>query len=431
MSVAKALLLAAGLGTRLRPLTDSMPKCLAPVCGRPILDYWLDLLGDASVRDVIVNTHTFPDDVRAYCSGVSGRGCLHIAETYERELLGSAGTITANVDFADGADHIIIIYADNLSDVNLADMLAFHKGHDDPLTMLLFHAEKPEACGIAELDGSDKVVSFVEKPQKPKSDLANAGIYVVDAEAYREMGEMGAFDIGFDVLPKFVGRMRGWVHDGYHRDIGTLEAYEQSQTDAKALLEKRGFDSDGFRPAIFLDRDGTIIEQVHYLSDPADVRLIPGAADVLRRFRESGYCSVVVSNQSAVAKGIIDEVQLARINDEMCRQLASEGAVLDAIYSCPIAPRGKDRTVVEHPERKPGPGMLGRAARELRLRIGDSWMVGDMISDVVAGINAGCRGNIFVECGKGLSPEEESLDIEFVRVADINEAAIHIFEHCG
>jgi mannose-1-phosphate guanylyltransferase len=104
------------------------------------------------------------------------------------------------------------------------------------MTMALFHTPYPSQCGIAELDGAGRVVEFVEKPKEPKSDLANAGLYVVTAEAYREIADRDAFDLGFDVLPEFVGRMRGWVFDGYHRDIGTLQALEQARSDVPKVF---------------------------------------------------------------------------------------------------------------------------------------------------------------------------------------------------
>ena len=110
-------------------------------------------------------------------------------------------------------------------------MLRFHRSHGDPITMLLFRAAEPERCGIAELDADHRIVGFVEKPERPRSNLANGGIYAVTAEAYREMADMNAFDIGFHVLPRFVGRMRGWEWDGYHLDIGTHKALAQAEAD--------------------------------------------------------------------------------------------------------------------------------------------------------------------------------------------------------
>ncbi|HWE37750.1 MAG TPA: HAD-IIIA family hydrolase [Isosphaeraceae bacterium] len=396
----KALLLAAGLGSRLRPLTDTVPKCLVPVAGRPLLAYWLDRLGDAGVAEAVVNTHALSDRVRDFIAGANRGGPIRLVEAHEPTLLGSAGTVAANPHLADDADEVLILYADNLSDVDLRALLAYHRAHDDPATMLLFRAPDPRACGIAELDDAGRVVSFVEKPAEPRGDLANAGVYVLDASAYREVAALGAFDLGFDVLPRFVGRMRGWAWGGYHRDIGTPEALAAARADFPTVL------AAGRRPAVFLDRDGTIIEHVPYLADPARVRLLPGVAEGLRRLGAAGFVRVVVSNQSVIGRGMATRAQVAAVHDAMRARLAEAGAAVDAIYDCPVAPRGDDRTALEHPDRKPGPGMLLRAASELGLDLGASWMIGDMISDALAGINAGCRGSILVRTGKELADAE-------------------------
>ena len=266
---AKALILAGGLGTRLRPLTDMIPKCLLPIGGRTLLDYWVECLVEAGISEARINTHAHAGRVREHIRSVNSAGRLRLSESYEPELLGSAGTVAANADLADGADEIVIIYADNLSDIDLRPLLAFHRQHGDPLTMVLFRAPNPRACGIAELDGEGRIVSFVEKPERPTSDLANAGLYVVDAAAYREIAAMKAFDLGFDVLPKFVGRMRGWVWGGYYLDIGTHEALERARREVASTFPDQASTSRGsHRPAIFLDRDGTLIEHVHYLCRP-------------------------------------------------------------------------------------------------------------------------------------------------------------------
>jgi D,D-heptose 1,7-bisphosphate phosphatase len=440
---AKAIILAGGLGTRLRPLTDSIPKCLVPIGGRPLLDYWVDALAGAGVREARVNNHAHADQVRDYVAKVSASGRLKLDESYEPELLGSAGTIAANADLADGASEVIIVYADNLSDVDLGRMLAFHRSHDDPFTMLLFRAPVPSACGIAELDGEGRVVSFVEKPKEPKSDLANGGVYVVDADAYREIAAMRAFDLGFEVLPKFVGRMRGWPWEGYHLDVGTHEALEKARRDAPGVmagLRERGqapgeytrsqssFAAPESRPAVFLDRDGTIIEQVHYLSDPDKVRLLPGAGASLRRLRDAGYALVAITNQSAIGRGMITVGQYEAVNAAMDRQLAAEGVALDGIYYCPECPTGDDRTAITHGDRKPGPGMLLRASSDLGLDPAASWMVGDMISDVLAGINAGCKGSLMVQTGKALSEAEAVIAEGYQTAPDLPAAAAIIMD---
>jgi len=176
-------------------------------------------------------------------------------------------------------------------------------------------------------------------------------------------------------------------------------------------------------PAVFLDRDGTIIEQVHYLSDPGDVRLIPGAAEAIRPLRAAGYVCVLITNQSAISRGLITPRRFERVQKELWRQWQEHGTELDAAYFCPIVPVAGDRSRVEHPDRKPGPGLLRRAARELRLDLARSWMVGDMLSDVHAGRNARCRATILVKTGNGADAAQAIDEAVDYLASDILEAA--------
>ncbi|MEX2671521.1 MAG: HAD-IIIA family hydrolase [Phycisphaeraceae bacterium] len=424
MTSARALILAAGKGTRLRPLTDRVPKCLVPLAGRPLLEYWLMRLADSGVREATINTHAHALSVENYLTDLNGRRAMKLRSSFEPELLGSAGTISANARLADGVEQVVVIYADNLSDVDLSAMLDYHRQHDDPVTMMLFRTTTPHACGIAEIDDHDRVVQFVEKPERPPSDLANAGVYIFDTEAYREVAAMRAFDIGFDVLPRFVGRMRGWQWDGYHRDIGNADAYEQAQQDVTHL--NLPWKPGQPRPAVFFDRDGTLIEQVDRLSDPDQVRLLPHAAELLRQLRAAGYATVIVSNQSAVGRGQITADQVHAVNERMCVLLAAHGAVVDALDYCPAVPRTSDRTVAECVDRKPGPGMLHRAAEQLDLDLAASWMIGDMISDALAGYNAGCRGSLLVATGKGITEAEQHALRKTTVVRDLYAAGEHV-----
>lgn len=229
----KALLLAGGIGTRLKPLTETTPKCLVPIAGKPLLAYWLESLERAGIENALINTHHLAGAVRTYISVANASRSVTLKEAFEPELLGSAGTVHANRSWADDAEHVVIIYADNLSDVDLAAMIAKHKSQELPMTMMLFHAPNPSACGIATLDKDGSIVKFEEKPENPESNLANAGIYVLDSAAWREIADMDRFDFGFDVIGQYVGRMHGYVHEGYHRDIGTPEALAAAEADAK------------------------------------------------------------------------------------------------------------------------------------------------------------------------------------------------------
>ena len=235
----KVLLLAAGLGTRLRPITNSMPKCLVPVGGRPLLDYWFDLFMGAGLKYVRINTHHLSERVREYIAGINASKPFVVSEAFEQQLLGSAGTIRANHSFASDAEHVLIVYADNLSNLDLKALLAFHRSNGNSLTMALFHTQRPTQCGIAKLSEEGRIVDFVEKPRQPVSNLANAGVYVVTADVYRQIADMNKSDLGFDVLPGFVGQMHGWIWPGYHRDIGTPEDLEEARHEALQMFSPR------------------------------------------------------------------------------------------------------------------------------------------------------------------------------------------------
>lgn len=220
----KALLLAAGLGMRLQPLTAQTPKCLVEINGRPLLFHWAEKLKDAGITEALINTHHLAEQVRAAIVAINASGALTLRERFEPTLLGSAGTLRANASFLDNCDRIVIVYADNYSEVDLRDVLAYHGSHNLGLTIMLFQATNPSACGIAETDPDDLIVRFTEKPDHPCSDLANAGLYVCDADIYREFASIAAQDIGRDILSCFAGRMKGYRFNGFHRDIGTPES---------------------------------------------------------------------------------------------------------------------------------------------------------------------------------------------------------------
>ncbi len=179
-------------------------------------------------------------------------------------------------------------------------------------------------------------------------------------------------------------------------------------------------------PAIFLDRDGTLIEERDYPSHPDQVQLIAGAATALERLRQAGFVCVVVSNQSGVGRGMLTEAQMHAVNDEMVRQLRAAGTYLDGLYCCTLAPFSSDKTVIEHADRKPGPGMLLRAARELNLNLLASWVIGDSVSDILAGRNAGCLGQILVRTGHDLTDALKYLGSDVIVMNDLAAAAEHI-----
>jgi D-glycero-D-manno-heptose 1,7-bisphosphate phosphatase len=166
-------------------------------------------------------------------------------------------------------------------------------------------------------------------------------------------------------------------------------------------------------PALFLDRDGVIVEEVHYLHRPADVRLLPGAATAITAANDCGVPVVVVTNQAGIGRGYYDWSAFAAVLDTMTAMLAKEGAAIDAVFACPFhrdALPPYDHA--DHPGRKPGPGMLQRAAGQLNLDLRRSWIVGDTLADILAGRAAGLAGGAHVLTGYGRRDREAVLALD-------------------
>lgn len=223
----KAFLLAAGLGTRLRPITDSTPKCMLDIGGRPLLDIWLEAFDSAGVTEVLVNLHHLPDVVRRHLAAHTGLPA--VITVFEPELLGSGGTLVANREWVAGEEFFLACNADNLTDFRLYELVDAHRAYDTIATLTVFHSENPSAGGVVELDETGRVTSFTEKPAEPVSDLVNAGIYAFRPGVLDELDPVSPCDIGYDLLPRLVGRARAVPVEGYFRDIGTPDAYRRAR----------------------------------------------------------------------------------------------------------------------------------------------------------------------------------------------------------
>jgi mannose-1-phosphate guanylyltransferase len=222
----KAFLLAAGVGSRLRPITDTIPKCMLPIGDRPLLDIWLDAFEHSGVDEVLVNLHHLPGVVERHIGARSSPPAVRTF--FEPELLGSAGTLFANRDWVAGEELLLVCNADNLTDFDLRSLADFHRATGAIATLTVFRSEQPSAGGVVELDGTGQVVGFVEKPREPVSDLANAGMYAFHPSVLDQIGGPPPKDIGYDLLPRLVGRARAMMVDGYFRDIGTADAYQRA-----------------------------------------------------------------------------------------------------------------------------------------------------------------------------------------------------------
>ena len=227
----KAILLAAGFGTRLRPLTDIVPKCLVPIHGIPLLEIWLERLSACGVDSFLVNTHYLHNEVASFIN--SSRYKESVTIVHEKTLLGTAGTLISNIDFFNGEDGLMI-HADNYC---LADFTKFMQCHlNRPehclMTMMIFRTETPSSCGIVELNKQGVVIDFHEKVEKPPSNLANGAIYILSAKLLEILSEdlNYAKDFSNEVLHRFIGRIFSYETHDQFMDIGTPESYSKANS---------------------------------------------------------------------------------------------------------------------------------------------------------------------------------------------------------
>ncbi len=221
----KAILLAAGFGTRLRPLTDTLPKCLVPVGGKPLLQIWLERLSAAGVTEFLVNTHYRAQQVQTFVQQSAFADRVRLV--HEPELLGTAGTLAAHIDFFDGKEGFLV-HADNYC---MADFSAFINAHRrrpraSLMTMMTFDALDPTQCGIVELDG-EMVIQFHEKQLLPPGRRANAAIYLLGADLLSTFSVdfQGASDFSTEIIPQLLGRFGIFHTQETLIDVGTPAAY--------------------------------------------------------------------------------------------------------------------------------------------------------------------------------------------------------------
>jgi len=221
----RALLLAGGFGLRLRPITDTIPKCLVPIKGKPLLGYWFDTLLPNGVDRLLVNTHYMPEPVREYIYQSPWRESIDIV--HEESLLGTGGTILNNRDFF-LEKPFIVAHADNLTRFDARAFIEAHENRPDrvKITMMTFDTDSPQTCGIVEEDEHGLVVAFHEKQENPPGNHANGAVYIMDMSVIDFMKglNMTVIDLSTEVLPHFMGRIHTFHNSDYHRDIGSMES---------------------------------------------------------------------------------------------------------------------------------------------------------------------------------------------------------------
>ena len=232
MKKIKALLLAAGMGTRLYPFTDYWPKCLMPINQRPLMEYWLEILRTNGIEDVLVNMHYMSDTVKKFLNRPKYKDWVD--SIVETKLLGTAGTLLKNSDYFKDCT-ILLIHADNWCQCEFENFLEFHSLHrpsKTSITMMTFYTDTPQTCGIVVKDKQGVIQANYEKEINPPGNIANGAVYLIESEVLEDLKKFTHLnDFSNEVLPKYIGKISTWHNHSIHRDIGNPKELLKAQLD--------------------------------------------------------------------------------------------------------------------------------------------------------------------------------------------------------
>jgi histidinol-phosphate phosphatase family protein len=405
LSSVTAAVLAGGLGTRLRSVVADRPKVLAQVRARPFLAYLLDQLAAAGCRSVVLCTGFLGEHV----SRVFGNnyGPLRLFYSQEEKPLGTGGALRLALSKIE-SDPVLVMNGDSYCNIDLNAFCDWHYQRQAMVSMALARVAQTQRYGRVKLDADAHIIEFAEKKERRGQGWINAGVYFLSQEVLRSIPEGTGISLEHDVFPGWVGHgLYGYSTLGSFLDIGTPEDFAAAEHFFAGINETQQ------RQFIILDRDGTIIEERQYLSQPEQVTLIPGVGTALRELRQMGFGLVVITNQSAIGRGFFDHGQLERIHQRLEQLLEREGVHLDGLYICPHMPDDDCDC------RKPKPGLMRKAAKELGFSPQKSIVIGDKACDIDMGRMAGAL-TFLVRTGYG-AQIEHTVEADFV-VDDLSVA---------
>jgi histidinol-phosphate phosphatase family protein len=398
-----AVILAGGKGERLRPLTDHVPKPMVKVNGKPVLEQQVEVLRRYGIVKVFILTGYLGNVIEDYFGRGKNFG-LEIECLQEDTPLGTAGALKLLKNRIQ--QDFLVVYGDVIFDLKISDLISFHREKNGVATLVAHQTDHPHDSDLLLTDDTEQVVEFWPKPHNSsRSNLSNAALYILSPEVFHYLPAVCPADIMHDLLPRLLAnseKVFAYQTCEYIKDMGTLDRIAVVENDLKSGKVAR-WSKEHKRPAVFIDRDGTLVEFVHLLHKVKDLRLLPQAARAVKLINQSDFVAIVVTNQPVVARNLCDVDTLQLIHQQMSVDLVREaGAYLDDIFFCPHHP---DKGFPEENKalkiicncRKPKTGMIDQAIKKYNIDPQLSWMIGDTDRDVQTGKNAGLKTIILQE----------------------------------
>lgn len=407
----KTVIMAGGRGTRISSVASDIPKPMIKIDGKPVLEHEIECLRDQGFTDIIITVSHLGQIITDYfgdgigISPATGKPFgVTISYFFEKEPLGNAGALFRIKDQL--TEDFLLLNADAMFDVDFNRFVAYHKQHGGLVTLFTHPNSHPYDSGLIFADEAGAVEKWLAKEDvRPEyyRNRVNAGLHVISPKVLDVEITTPKVDLDRQLLKPLAGTGKMFCYDSpeYVKDMGTPERYYAVCEDvltgrvkAKNLRNQQ--------KAVFLDRDGTINKYVGFLRDIDQFELLDGVAEAVKKINHSGYLAIVVTNQPVIARGEVTVPQLQEIHNKLETLLGQEGAYLDAIYYCPHHPhKGYEGEIPELKFdcecRKPKPGMLHQAAKDFNIDLTASYMVGDSDSDVLCGVNAGCRSVLLTD----------------------------------
>lgn len=371
--IKQAVILAGGLGTRLKPFTDTNPKPMYPFGGVPFIDYLIRQMKSFGIEEVLLLLGYLPEKISDYLGDGSRYG---LKIRYDVTPVEFDTGMRLKHAAADIAEEFLFLYCDNYCPIDFARLMEeFHRNHAG-IQVTAYRNRDGYTKSNLRIADDGKIEIYDKKRLTPNLEGVDIGYALIDKAVLSLMPE-GNCSFEATVYPQLAqqGRMYATVTEHRYYSVGS---YERIGLTEEFLREKS---------VVFLDRDGTLNTRpprACYIERPEDFVWLDGAKEAVRAFKENGFCVILVSNQPGIARGNLTEETLAAIHEKMQAELSEAGAGIDKIYYCPH--NWDDGCFC----RKPRPGMLYDAQRELSLNLTSCYLVGDDERDIEAGEAAGC-----------------------------------------